>query len=103
MGKNYEHVTYHDRLQIEVLYRAGHSIREIAVLTAFSYPTIWREINVRGMYIHRNSDWTEEKRYSAELAQGRCDENKKTHGKELKIGNDLRFVQYVEKKIYIII
>lgn len=99
MGKNYEHVTYHDRLQIEVLYRAGHSIREIAVLTKFSYPTIWREINVRGMYIHRNSDWTEEKRYSAELAQGRCDENKKTHGKELKIGNDLQFVQYVEKKI----
>lgn len=99
MGEKYSHVTKHDRLKIEALYQAGHSIREIAVQLGYSYPTIWREINVRGKYTHRNSDWTESDAYSADLAQQRYEEGKMTHGKGLKIGNDMQFVRYVEKKV----
>lgn len=99
MGEHYSHVTEHDRLKIEALHQAGHSIREIAVQLGFCYQTIWREVKQRGAWKHTNSDLTENAAYSADLAQQRCDDNKKAHGKELKIGNDMEFVKYVEKKV----
>ncbi len=99
MGKCYNHVKEYDRIQIEALWNAGMSITEIALQLGFSYPTIWREINVRGTYTHRNTDWTESKKYSSDLSQEKCNKNKKMHGKELKIGNDLEFISYFEKMV----
>lgn len=71
---------------------------EIAKQLGKNYSTIWRELQ-RGKYTHRNSDWTEEERYSSDLAQANCDKNKKEHGKELKLGKDFAFVKYIEKKV----
>lgn len=99
MGKNYSHLTYHDRLRIEVLHKAGHSITRIASLLGVSYPTIWREIKVRGIYDRKGSCWEDEEGYSPEISQKKYEEGKKMHGKGLKIGNDMDFVRYVEAKI----
>ncbi len=99
MGKKkYKHITEYERIQIEALHRAGRSIREIAEQLDKNYSSIWRELQ-RGKYIHRNSDWTEEERYSSNVAQEKCDKNKKEHGKGLKLGKDYKFVEYIERKI----
>lgn len=60
--------------------------------------TIYREIK-RGQYEHLNSDYTVEKRYSPEIAQKHCDENLQVRGTQLKIGNDYKYAEYIEKKI----
>lgn len=99
MGKNYCQLTRYDRIKIETLFNAKFSIKDIAEQTGFHYSTIWREIRQRGSYMHRNSDWTEEARYSSDLAQERCEANKKLHGNSLKIGKDMEFARYVEGKV----
>lgn len=96
--KKYKHITEYERIQIEALTKAGRSIREIAEQLDKNYSTIWRELQ-RGKYIHRNGDWTEEESYSYNIAQERCDKNKKEHGKGLKLGKDYKFVEYIERKI----
>ena len=93
MGKKYTHITEYERIQIEALITAGQSIKEIAEQLNKNYSTIWRELQ-RGKYIHRNSDWTEEERYSSNIAQNRCEKNKKEHGKGLKIGKDISVVGF---------
>lgn len=100
MGKCYNQLTRENRIQIEALVRAGHTKTEIAKQLGKNYSTIWRELH-RGKYTHRNSDWTEEERYSSDIAQEKCDKNKKEHGKELKLGRDFAFVEYIEKKVLI--
>lgn len=101
MGEHYNQLKRYDRIKIEALFQAGHSIREISKLTNYHYSTIWREVKKRGAWEHTNTDLTQNAAYSADLAQQRCDENKKAHGKELKIGNDMEIVRYVERKILI--
>ena len=61
--KKYKHITNYDRIQIEALMRAGHSIREIAEQLDKNYSTIWREVQ-KGKYVHRDTNWIEEERYS---------------------------------------
>ena len=96
--KKYKHITNYDRIQIEALMRAGHSIREIAEQLDKNYSTIWRELQ-KGKYVHRDTNWIEEERYSSDLAQEICDKNKLAHGKGLKLGKDYKFVEYIERKI----
>ncbi len=98
MGKIYSHFTRDERLQLEVLLKAKHSKQEISKIMGRHYSSICREYN-RGKYIHRNSDWTEEERYSADLAQQKYDAMLKEKGRDLKVGNDMEFVNYVEDKI----
>ena len=95
--KKYKHITNYDRIQIEALMRAGHSIREIAEQLDKTYSTIWRELQ-KGKYVHRDTNWIEEERYSSDLAQEICDKNKLAHGKGLKLGKDYKFVEYIERK-----
>ena len=62
------------------------------------FVAIYREVR-RGRTTQRNSDWTERTIYSADLAQMKYEVNKKQCGRELKIGNDYKFLNYIEKKI----
>ncbi len=96
--KVYKTIKWENRLRIEALVNAGHTAQEIAKLLGFHHSSIYRELN-RGQTIKRNSDWTESKIYSPDLAQAKADENKKRKGRPLKIGRDYRFVKYVEKMV----
>lgn len=98
MGKFFHHLTRMDRLRIETLLLANVQVEEIAQMIRVSKATIYREIK-RGAYWHRNSDWTEEIRYSADIAEQKYRENLREKGRGLKIGNDYEFVAYVEDKI----
>ena len=50
-------------------------------------------------YTHRNSDYTEEVRYSSDLGQKTHDWNAQGKGRSLKIGNDMPLAEYIEDKI----
>lgn len=95
MGK---HMTRNDRIKMEALLNAGHSKEEIAEQLHFHRSTIYREYN-KGKYIHRNSDYTEEERYSSDLGQKAHDYAQEGKGRALKIGNDRELAEYIEDKI----
>lgn len=97
-SKGFKQLKYSDRLKLDTLRRAGHSVSEIAGFLHVHRSTIYNELK-RGSYEHLNSDYTTEIRYSPEIAQRRCEENLKVRGTQLKIGNDIEYANYIEGKI----
>ena len=97
-GKNYNHLTWADRLKIETLYNEGNSQADIARKIQTSPSTICRELK-RGMCVQMNSDLTKEMRYVADYAQKRATEERKKCGRQLKIGKDLHYANYLERRI----
>ena len=96
--KGYRHLRYEDRLLLENLLRKGMKKGEIAVCLHCHPNTITNELK-RGKYLHRNSDYTEEWRYSPDLAEEKYQQNVSTRGTGLKISNDYDYAEYLEKKI----
>ena len=98
MGK-YKNLNWNNRLQIEALWNAKHTVKEIAEQIGVHQSTIYRELK-RGKTVKRNSsDWSESTIYSPDLAQSRADEKQKEKGRPLKVGNDWEFVHFVEDMI----
>ena len=95
MGK---HLTKNDRIKMETMLNSGHKVTEIAAYLHVHRSTIYREMK-RGEYTHRNSDYTEEVRYSSDLGQKNHDWNAQGKGRSLKIGNDMPLAEYIENKI----
>ena len=60
--------------------------------------TITREYQ-RGIYMHRNSDWTETERYSSDLGQKKHEWEKQAKGRDLKIGGNTGLAERIEEKI----
>lgn len=87
-----------DRNKLEALYNAGLTVKRIAEELGFSKVTIYAELK-RGAYQHRNSDWTETRRYSAYKGQRKAAYQATAKGAPLKIGNDYRFAEFVTKMI----
>lgn len=96
--RRFKHLTKADRLVIETMLRDGKSEKEIAERIGVHESTIYRE-KKRGQYMHRNSDYTEELRYSPDIAHRKYRENLKAKGPDLKIGNDQKLADYIEKRI----
>ena len=95
MGK---HLTQSDRIKMETMLNSGHTPEEVAKYLGVHRTTVWRE-RKRGAYTHRNSDYTEEIRYSSDLGQKAHDWNAQGKGRSIKIGNDLPLAEYIENKI----
>jgi len=96
--KGSRQLTWTDRISLEALKKAGYSVIEIAEQLGVHRSTIYNELK-RGQYMHRNSDYTEELRYSPDIAQEKAEENLKARGTQLKIGNDIAYANYIEDKI----
>ena len=96
--KGSHQLTWTDRIRIETLIRADYRVIDIAKHIGVHRSTIYNELK-RGQYIHRNSDYTEEIRYSSDIAQRKANENLKARGTQLKIGNDIKYADYIENKI----
>lgn len=94
----YKHFTYFDRIRIESWLRTGTPVKVIASLLGKAPASVYREIK-RGRYEHRNSDYTTETRYSADIAEGRYRDNLKAKGPGLKIGSDYAFSDFIEYRI----
>lgn len=98
MGKLFKHLSQNDRIKIETMLNSGHKVVEVAEYLHVHRSTIYREIK-RGEYTHRNSDYTEETRYSSDLGQKNHDWNAQGKGRNIKIGNDRPLAEYIEGKI----
>lgn len=98
MGKLFKHLSQNDRIKMETMLNSGHKVVEVAEYLHVHRSTIYREIK-RGEYTHRNSDYTEETRYSSDLGQKNNDWNAQGKGRNIKIGNDRPLAEYIEGKI----
>ena len=79
--RTFKHLSYRDRLKIEMMLINKASTQEIADALHVSYQTIWRELRREGVwYDHTLSDLTTERRYSADIAQAQYEENKRAKG-----------------------
>ena len=96
--RKYRRITRNDRMKIEALYNAKMSVRKIAEMLGFHYTAIYYELK-KGFYMHRNSDWTETRKYSADKAQMHTEYEATAKGAQLKLGNDYEFINFVEKMI----
>ena len=96
--RKFKQMTHNDRIKMEALLNAGHSKAEVAEQLHFHRSNIYREYD-KGKYIHRNSDYTEEERYSSDLGQKAHDYAQEGKGRALKIGNDRELAEYIESKI----
>ena len=86
------------RDQLEALYNAKVPVKKISEILGYTHQSIYRELQ-RGYYMKRNYDWTETKRYSADIAQMKADVNATAKGAPLKIGNDHDFARFVEDMV----
>ncbi len=98
MGHCFSHLTLTDRYRIEDALQDGKKPQEIADKLHVHVSTIYREIK-RARMVHRNSDWTEEERYNPDEAHRKYRRNLEKKGAGLKIGNDLKLADYLEKKV----
>ncbi len=98
MGKCFKKLTVNDRIKIETMLNSGHSVIEIAKYIGVSRTTIYDE-KKRGAYTHRNSDWTEEIRYSSDKGQQYHEWAAQGTGRSLKIGKNQKLADYLESKI----
>ena len=96
--RRFKQLTKADRLRIETHLRDGKKPKEIAEIIGVHISTIYRE-KKRGEYQHRNSDYTEETRYSSDLADMKYRANLAAKGPDLKIGKDHKLAEYIEGRI----
>ena len=91
---------YRDRLRIEQMVRDGRSRSEIAKRIGVHYSTIWRELSRKGVwYEHDLGNGKAVWRYSADIAQGQYEYNKRAKGKMIKLGHDFALHDFIERKI----
>ena len=96
--RSFKHISFNDRLKIEVLRKAGHTPKEIAEILHFHISTIYRELK-RGQFEALNSDLTTEIRYSPDIAQEYMNGVLSAKGADLKIGNEKEFADRIEEII----
>lgn len=97
MTKKQHYMTRDERLQLEALRMAKIPVAKIARQLGFSRQTIYNEIK-RGLYPHERDYWTEW-RYSAVKGQDKLEKAQRNKGRPLKIGHDLEYANFLERKI----
>ena len=97
-NKPYKMFNSSTRDKLEALYNAGVPVKKIAEELGFTFQSIYRELK-KGFYMHRNTDWTETKKYSAVKAQRLAEQRATAKGAPLKIGKDYKFAAFVEEMI----
>ncbi|MBO5091516.1 MAG: IS30 family transposase [Clostridia bacterium] len=95
---NNKRMTYTDRLKLETMYNAHIPVKVIADTLGFSFQAIYYELK-KGFYMHRNYDWSETRKYSADKAQEKTDYEQTSKGASVKLGNDYEFISFVERMI----
>ncbi len=103
-----KHLTFTERLQIEVARKQGLKPKEIAQMLGKSIRTIYYELK-RGTYQHKINVYDKyygdkigeryETRYSPDVAEEKYRQNLQAKGAPLKIGNDYELAEYIENRI----
>lgn len=91
--RKFKHLSFTDRLTIEVYLKKNMRVSEIAQRLGVHRSTIYREIP-KGLYEHRNSDYSTNMEYSATKAQSFYEKHFVKN--VLKISNDPEYMRYLE-------
>ena len=94
----YKTFTKRTRDKLEALFNAGYPVKRIAEELGYSHQAIYHELK-RGYYMHRNHDWTETRKYSADKAQLSADINQTAKGAPIKLDKDKEFATFVEDMV----
>ena len=95
----YKHLSYRDRLRIEIMLKEKKNTREISEAIGCSQRTIQRE-RKRGQVKQLNgSTWQYYYVYSADYAQNDYEAKHECKGPGLKIGCDKKLCDYIEREI----
>ena len=96
--RNFKQLTYKDRVKIETLYNDQHlNYTQIGDILGKHRTTISRDIKL-GL-IELETSYLPVLKYCAEVAQRRNEENETAKGTNLKIGNDIKLANFIEKEI----
>ena len=96
--REFKQLTYKERVKIETLYNDQHlNYTQIGEILGKHRTTISREIKL-GL-IELESSYLPIWKYCAEVAQRRNEENETAKGTNLKIGNDMKLANFIEKEI----
>lgn len=97
--RKYRRLTWTDRLRIDALYNAGHSLRFIAKQLGFSVSSIHAEIQ-HGLYEHMGAELSKRPyHYSAQIAQDYADFQQSVKGAPVKLGFHYDFAHFVAEQI----
>jgi IS30 family transposase len=96
--KKYTHLKESERYKIEVLLEEKKEVAAIAKVIGRARSTIYREM-ARGSILRLQYDLTKKKQYRAHVAQKDYKNKCKNKGRELKIGKDHKFEEYIREKI----
>ena len=93
-----KHLSYRERLRLEVMLKDRQSTREISETIGCSQRTVQRE-RQRGQIQQMTSDLEYYQVYDADYAQNDYSAKHEGQGASLKIGHDHALCQYIEKEI----
>lgn len=96
--KGYHHLKWEDRLAIERMLKIKTKPAKIAEALGVCVKTIYNEIE-RGLCIQQTSEYEFVKRYCADVAERKYQENLRAKGADVKLGKDFAFVEYIENQI----
>lgn len=96
--EKFTHLKESDRYKIEVLLEEKKTIEEIVQKLRRARSTIYREIK-RGTRLRMGYELKMRKQYRADIAQRDYQQKAKNKGRDLKIGKDHRFEEYIREKI----
>ena len=96
--RNFKQLTYKDRVKIETLYNDQHlNYTQIGDILGKHRTTISRDIKL-GL-VELETSYLPVWKYCAEVAQRKNEENETAKGTNLKIGNDIKLANFIEKEI----
>ena len=99
MRRKFKHLGIEERKGLEWMTKCNLSQTEMAAELGVSRSTISRELK-KGAYMKRDgATWKEYKAYSADIGQQKYEDTWKNKGPELKIGNDLKLLLFIEDMI----
>lgn len=93
-----KYLTERERYDIELYLGEKYTVKRIAEKLDKCVKTIYNEIK-RGTVEFLDSELRTYRKYCADVAQRKTNEAQQNKGKDLKIGNDMAFVHYVEEMI----
>jgi len=97
-GKN-KHLTYKDRLRIEVMIRQGVSTKEIGINIGKHQRTVQRELKRGKIQQLNGTTWEYYHIYDADTAQRKYLLEMEAKGPSLKIGKDHRLCNHIESEL----
>ena len=98
-GRKRKHITYKERLRIEVMNKGKAGTKEISEAIGCSQRNIQRELGRGQVTQLEGSTWIYYKSYSADAGQNRYEQLSRGKGPALKVGHDFELCEYIEEQI----